>query len=91
MIDAVAFALALPLPRGKHAHVRDLVYCSSSGSGDDDVSRAMQGGGVGEQEEMDASNNHTEKVMFVRLNFENGVSLKRTYTVKDQISEQSVF
>ena len=38
LIDAVAFALALPLPRGKHAHVRDLVYASANG---DDVAQGM--------------------------------------------------
>ena len=26
LLDAVAFALALPLPRGKYTHVKDLVY-----------------------------------------------------------------
>ena len=28
--------------------------------------------------------------MYVRLNFEGGVSLKRTYSVRDQLTEQSL-
>ena len=39
LIDALGFALALQLPRGKHAHVRDLVY--TSGNRDDDVERGL--------------------------------------------------
>ena len=73
LIDAVAFALALALPRGKHAHVRELVY---SGGPPDDVAE-----GLGDDAARD---------MYVQLNFENGVSLKRSYSVRDQVSEQSV-
>lgn len=80
----MAFALALPLPRGKHTHVRDLVYASGSNkSGDnDEVARGMQA--ANNDAESNASSE--EREMFVKLNLENGLCLKRTYTVKDQLS-----
>jgi len=71
LIDAVAFALALPLPRGKHAHVRDLVYARNS----DDVERGVD---------------NVTGSMFVKLNFEGGLTLKRTYNGRDQVCEQAV-
>ena len=70
----MAFALALPLPRGKHTHVRDLVYAS----GNDDVAQGMR------ENKVDAPE---ETTMFVRLNLEGDISLKRTFSMSDQVSE----
>jgi len=50
---------------------------------DDDVAR-----GMAENSEGGAA--AAEQVMSVKLNFENGISVKRTYTVSDQVSEQSL-
>ena len=90
MIDAVAFALALPLPRGKHTHVRNLVYASDpaslQGAGNDDVARGMRH----MEQSSFAEDIPPPDIMFVKLNFEGGTSLKRTYNVFDQVTEQSV-
>ena len=82
-----AALLALPLPRGKHSHVRDLVYASvpsSSIDGQDDVARGMQND-IEQQDPQPAG--HGIDRMYVKLNFENGTCLKRTYTVFDQVTE----
>lgn len=73
----MAFALAVPLPRGKHTHVRDLVYAA-----EDDVSRAVAGNPDLQQ---------AVEQMYVKLNFEGGVCLKRTYTVHDRVTDFSIF
>ena len=60
LIDAVAFALALPLPRGKHSHVRDLVYASAPSSsidGQDDVARGMLQNDIEQQDPEPAAGN----------------------------------
>ena len=80
LLDAVAFALALPLPRGKYAHVRDLVYNNRGGNqnNDDDI-------GVNESQQL-----ASEQDMYVKLNFEGALSLRRSYAVRDQVCEHSV-
>ena len=72
MVDAIAFALCLPLARGKHAHVRDLVYQQNPNGGEP------------------APQNYGEEQMFVQLNLKDGISLRRSYLVKEQISEYTI-
>ena len=95
LLDAVAFALALPLSRGKHAHVKELVYSGPNASaaasssrnsvsrnvGDDDVAAGLKAG--------ETTVNQSPEVMemHVRLNFENGVALKRSYNCQEHVSE----
>ena len=91
----MAFALALPLSRGKHSHVRELVYASgpnsrnsNQGANDDDVARGL----AAEDQKIDEAGLDANQPMsmHVKLNFDSGVSLIRSYSVKDRTSEQSI-
>ena len=65
MVDAIAFALCLPLARGDSAHVRDLVYHGNLTS--DEA----------------APQNFGDEQMYVQLNLKDGISLRRSYMVKE--------
>lgn len=70
LIEAIAFGLGIPLPRGSYAHVRDLVYKPSSGTGT-------------EGDEASLEQKSAIVQMYVKLNFVNGLVLKRTFMTED--------
>jgi structural maintenance of chromosome 1 len=77
LVDALAFALCLPLIKGKHSHVKDLVYKSNIVSADtSSLTESL-------------IPSEPKANMYVQLNFTDKISLRRAYLVQDQICEYS--
>ena len=81
-IDAIAYGLCLPLLKGKHRHVKELVYAEASSS--------VRGSGAMLQAQQLPDSEFKAPLsdtMHVQLNFGDRTSLRRSYTVADQVNE----
>ena len=85
MVLAVAFGLGAVLPRGQYTHTRDLMYVVRPGSNGSNEN--------GEENEDDVERGILDQElqsMHVKLIFDDGLELKRSYSKEDSVSEQFI-